>query len=63
MILIAMTRGFFSRINNVMIRKMIMVYLNVFTFLNEDMEFDFFIKVKRTCYDEFYPFKIFIDMV
>ena len=37
---------------------MIMVYLNVFTFPNEDMEFDFFMKAKRTCYDSFYPFKI-----
>ncbi|MFT9496072.1 AAA family ATPase, partial [Anaerosolibacter sp.] len=36
----------------------IMVYLNVFTFPNEDMEFDFFMKIKRTCYDSFYPFKI-----
>lgn len=35
-----------------------MVYLNVFTFPNEDIEFDFFMKVKRTCYDSFYPFKI-----
>ncbi|TEB05588.1 hypothetical protein Psch_02629 [Pelotomaculum schinkii] len=36
-----------------------MVYLNLFTFPNGDMEFDFFIKkVKRTCYDSFYPFKI-----
>ncbi|MDF2545913.1 MAG: family ATPase [Anaerosolibacter sp.] len=35
-----------------------MVYLNVFTFPNEDMEFDFFMKIKRTCYDSFYPFKI-----
>jgi predicted ATPase len=35
-----------------------MVYLNVFTFPNEDMEFDFFMEVKRTCYDSFYPFKI-----
>jgi len=36
-----------------------MVYLNFFTFPNGDMEFDFFIKkVKRTCYDTFYPFKI-----
>ncbi len=34
-----------------------MVYLNVFTFPNKDMEFDFFMKVKRTCYDSFYPFK------
>ncbi|MBM7614169.1 AAA family ATPase [Alkaliphilus hydrothermalis] len=35
-----------------------MVYLNVFTFPNEDIEFDFFMKIKRTCYDSFYPFKI-----
>lgn len=35
-----------------------MVYLNVFTFPNEDTEFDFFMKIKRTCYDSFYPFKI-----
>lgn len=35
-----------------------MVYLNIFTFPNKDMEFDFFMKVKRTCYDSFYPFKI-----
>lgn len=35
-----------------------MIYLNAFTFPNEDMEFDFFMTVKRTCYDSFYPFKI-----
>ncbi len=35
-----------------------MVYLNVFTFPNKDMEFDFFMNIKRTCYDSFYPFKI-----
>lgn len=35
-----------------------MIYLKTFTFPNEDMEFDFFINVKRTCYDSFYPFKI-----
>ncbi|WP_129724068.1 AAA family ATPase [Xylanivirga thermophila] len=35
-----------------------MVYLNVFTFPNEDMEFNFFMKIKRTCYDSFYPFKV-----
>jgi len=39
-------------------RKMTMVYLNVFTFPNEDMEFNFFMSIKRTCYDSFYPFKI-----
>ena len=35
-----------------------MGYLNVFTFPNEDMEFRFFMNIKRTCYDSFYPFKI-----
>lgn len=35
-----------------------MIYLNVFTFPNKDMEFDFFMSVKRTCYDSFYPFKV-----
>jgi len=35
-----------------------MVYLSVFTFPNDDMEFDFFMKIKRTCYDSFYPFRI-----
>lgn len=35
-----------------------MLYLNCFTFPNEEMEFDFFLKIKRTCYDSFYPFKI-----
>jgi predicted ATPase len=35
-----------------------MIYLNAFTFPNEDSEFDFFINVKRTCYDSFFPFKI-----
>ena len=35
-----------------------MVYLSVFTFPNEDREFNFFMKIKRTCYDSFYPFKI-----
>lgn len=32
-----------------------MVYLNSFIFPNEDMEFDFIIKIKRMCYDPFYP--------
>lgn len=35
-----------------------MVYLKYFTFPNADMEFDFFIDQKRTCYDSFYPFRI-----
>ncbi|AKL95143.1 AAA ATpase [Clostridium aceticum] len=35
-----------------------MIYLSTFTFPNEDMEFDFLIEEKRTCYDTFYPFKV-----
>ncbi|MEA4962289.1 AAA family ATPase [Lutispora sp.] len=35
-----------------------MIYLNTFTFPNGDMEFNFFIGIKRTCYDSFYPFRI-----
>lgn len=35
-----------------------MVYLNFFTFPNEDRESKFFEEVQRTCYDSFYPFKI-----
>lgn len=35
-----------------------MVYLRGFTFPNNEMEFDFFLNIKRTCYDSFYPFKI-----
>lgn len=35
-----------------------MIYLHAFSFPNEEREFDFFIKIKRTCYDSFYPFKI-----
>lgn len=36
----------------------IIVYLHGFSFPNEGMEFDFIMKVKRTCYDSFYPFKV-----
>ncbi|MFT4142896.1 MAG: AAA family ATPase [Mobilitalea sp.] len=35
-----------------------MVYLKSFTFPNADMEFDFILSIKRTCYDSYYPFKI-----
>jgi len=35
-----------------------MIYINYITFPNEDMEFDFFLGIQRTCYDSFYPFKI-----
>jgi len=41
-----------------MIRVIMMVYLSVFTFPNDDIEFDFLLEEKRTCYDSFYPFKI-----
>lgn len=34
------------------------IYLHSFTFPDEEMEFDFFIDIKRTCYDSFYPFQI-----
>lgn len=36
-----------------------MLYLHSFYLPNEDMEFDFFMDQKRTCYDSFYPFQIF----
>lgn len=35
-----------------------MIYLRSFTFPDEEREFDFFIDIKRTCYDSFYPFQI-----
>lgn len=35
-----------------------MIYLNAFTFPDRDSEFDFFMSVKRTCYDSFYPFNV-----
>lgn len=35
-----------------------MIYLHAFSFPDEDREFDFFLDIKRTCYDSFYPFKI-----
>lgn len=35
-----------------------MVYLKFFTFPDRDAEVDFFLKIKRTCYDTFYPFNI-----
>ena len=34
------------------------MYLNVFTFPDSEREFGFFMGVKRTCYDSFYPFQI-----
>lgn len=35
-----------------------MIYLNSFTFPTSDMEYDFILSIKRTCYDSYYPFKI-----
>lgn len=35
-----------------------MVYLKSFTFPGADMEFDFILSIKRTCYDSYYPFRI-----
>lgn len=35
-----------------------MIYLKEFIFPTGEEEFDFFIDIKRTCYDSFYPFKI-----
>lgn len=35
-----------------------MIYLNTFIFPDENIEFDFIIDEKRTCYDSFYPFQV-----
>lgn len=35
-----------------------MIYLKSFTFPNADLEFDFILSIKRTCYDSYYPFRI-----
>ena len=35
-----------------------MIYLNAFIFPDADIEFDFILEEKRTCYDSFYPFKV-----
>ncbi|HHU70405.1 MAG TPA: AAA family ATPase, partial [Clostridiales bacterium] len=35
-----------------------MVYLKSFTFPIADMEYDFILSIKRTCYDSYYPFRI-----
>ena len=35
-----------------------MIYLDNFTFPDSDMEFDFFLRQKRTCYDSYYPFQV-----
>lgn len=36
-----------------------MIYLNSFKFVEEVREYNFILDEKRTCYDSFYPFKIF----
>lgn len=35
-----------------------MIYLTSFTFPNADIEYDFILSIKRTCYDTYYPFKV-----
>ena len=35
-----------------------MVYLDNFTFPDDEQEFDFILEIKRKCYDSFYPFKV-----
>lgn len=35
-----------------------MIYLDYFMFADEDEEYKFILREKRTCYDSFYPFKI-----
>ncbi len=36
-----------------------MLYLTHFSFPDAEREFDFFLGVKRTCYDSYYPFQVF----
>ena len=38
-----------------------MIYLSKFTFPIKDEEFDFFLSIKRKCYNDFYPFGILSD--
>lgn len=35
-----------------------MIYLDSFTFPNDEAEFDFILSIQRKCYNTFYPFKI-----
>lgn len=35
-----------------------MIYLDNFIFPNEDQEFNFFMSIKRKCYDSFYPYQV-----
>ncbi len=34
------------------------MYLEKFTFPDKEEEFDFFLRIKRTCYDSYYPFQV-----
>lgn len=34
------------------------MFLNRFYFPSGDREFDFFLSIKRKCYDNFYPFQV-----
>lgn len=36
-----------------------MIYLSEFSFPDAEVEYDFLLGIKRTCYNSFYPFKIF----
>lgn len=38
-----------------------MIFIDSFTFANENQEFQFLIEVKRKCYDNFYPFRVLSD--
>lgn len=35
-----------------------MIYLDYITFPTAEVEFDFFMQIRRTCYDSFYPFQV-----
>ncbi|MBP3701916.1 MAG: AAA family ATPase [Lachnospiraceae bacterium] len=38
-----------------------MQYLKTFLFPDRDQEFDFFLRQKRTCYTDFYPFQVLLS--
>lgn len=40
-----------------------MVYLEQFRFPDAEVEVDFFLRQKRTCYDTYYPFQILSKIV
>ncbi|HIW81011.1 MAG TPA: AAA family ATPase [Candidatus Acetatifactor stercoripullorum] len=37
-----------------------MIYLKHFSFPDEDREHSFFIRIRRTCYDSYYPFQVLV---